>query len=52
MASVFMWARLVFMLPTHRIVKLAPGLYVQVKRGTSNRELGDTLAGYLKGRKR
>jgi hypothetical protein len=37
------WPRLIFYWPTHRILKLAPGLYLQVLRGTTDRELADAL---------
>lgn len=42
------WVRLVFMWPTHRFIKLAPGVYVQAERGTSNADIAALLAAHLK----
>jgi len=48
------WLRLLFMWPSHRIIRLAPGLYLQVLRGTPDKEVAGTLAAaarnYLKGK--
>jgi hypothetical protein len=38
-----MWARLIFMLPTRRPIRIAPGLWLQVPWAMSDRELADTL---------
>lgn len=42
------WARLIFMWPTHRFIKLAPGVYVQAERGMSNAEVAASIAAHLK----
>jgi hypothetical protein len=34
-----LWAFIVFHWPTHRVIRLAPGLYLQVARGTPEREV-------------
>jgi len=39
-----MYVRLAFEWPTHRIVRLAPGLYLQILRGTSDEQVAGTLA--------
>jgi hypothetical protein len=41
------WARLVFMWPTHRIIRLAPGAYIQVPRGMSDAAVAAALAAYI-----
>ena len=45
------WARLVFMIWTHRIVRLAPGAYLQIQRGVSKERVTATLAAYLRNQK-
>ena len=45
------WARLVFMIWTHRIVRLAPGAYLQIQRGVSNERVLANLAAYLRNQK-
>jgi hypothetical protein len=42
------WARLLFFWPTHRIIRLAPGLYLQASRGTSDAEIAATLAAAIR----
>lgn len=41
------WPRLLFMLPTHRIIRLAPGVYVQVSRGMNNKAAAAALRAAL-----
>ena len=45
------WARLVFMIWTHRVVRLAPGIYLQVQRGTSDARVAASVAAYLRNQK-
>ncbi len=45
------WARLIFFIWTHRIVRLAPGAYLQIQRGISNERVMATLAAYLRNQK-
>jgi hypothetical protein len=46
-----MWARLLFMWPTHRIIRLAPGMYVQVLRGISKAQITEAIAAFINERK-
>jgi hypothetical protein len=45
---VSMWARLAFMVWTHRAIRLAPGAFIHVKRGTSDAEVAATLAAAIR----
>ena len=46
--ALIVWARLIFMLPTHRIIRLAPGMYIQAKRGMSDAQIVAMVAAYLR----
>lgn len=46
-----MWARLLFFWPTHRIIRLGPGIYLQALRGMSEAEVAATLAAVIRGGK-
>lgn len=41
------WARLVFTLPAHRTVRLAPGVYLHIARGTTDRQIKAALRAAL-----
>lgn len=44
------WLRLVFMIWTHRVVRVMPGLYLQIQRGVSDERVRAALAAYLRNR--
>ena len=46
-----LWARAIFMFPTHRVVRLAPGMFMQVERGCSDAQVAATIAAYLRNAK-
>ena len=48
MSKALVWARLIFMLPTHRIIRLAPGLYAQIARGMPDAEIAAAIATYMR----
>jgi hypothetical protein len=48
MAWLFLWARLLFMWPTHRFFRLGDGVYCQAKRGVSDAEIAAILAAYAR----
>jgi hypothetical protein len=41
------WLWLVFWWPTRRIVRIAPGTYLQIPRGMTDREVADRLRAAL-----
>lgn len=42
------WARMLFMLPTHRIIRFAPGMYMQADRRLSSAEIAAMIGAYLR----
>ncbi len=44
---IFEWMWMAFWWPTRRIVRLAPGVYIQIPRGMTNRQVANTLRAAL-----